>query len=181
MPGILGAQLEDVPDLDSPYLVQSRISAPGTEIAFLGVADIGDLVYLRIPGEPDVREVIVFLVGTGHVRTRIQQPIVGDDPHGQVHRPGKPARGTCVLFYGRLVGQLQALAPRGAFELGLVHLMITPHRRPLPLVGGERLEALRVTPKPADLFDGSHVRGLHLPGLPSGACRNTGRPGSPPF
>ena len=86
--GVLGAELEDLRDLDAAGALEGR-AAVRAGVAGLHAHEVGPLVDLKVAARTGAREVVVDLVGAAGPRHALAQRLVADQAHAlrQAHGP----------------------------------------------------------------------------------------------
>ena len=116
--GILGAEFEDMTDLDAAPHLQHAAAAARAGIAVGDVADVGKLRQREVALRVDVFQVVIRFVGAGNEIAHPLDRQVGNDADLEADRPGKADRrpGDLATICSS-VGQLQLLAAEDFFSL----------------------------------------------------------------
>ena len=177
---VLGAELEDVADLDHALALE-RALALGARVAGAGFAEVREADAGRRGGGEvggrDAAEVVVGLVGAGDVDAPAQD-LVGD--HRQRRRHGPDEAGLRALRRQHLLGRRQAELADELAQLGLAELVVAAHEdheRPAAAGAGgvgalpsvittsDFMKARAGRPRKASTcVDRAHVRGVDLAG-----------------
>jgi hypothetical protein len=174
--GVLGTELEHLPDLDAP-VDRERLAATRARIARDDLRDAGPDVDVEVAIEDGAADVVVGLVRAGDPRLPGAHEPVGDDQRHVGEMRADVALGQLGMLFEIVIVE----QPNGAWRDGLleqvrVDLAVAGHQREPDLavdVEGDRLEQLagRNPELGGDAVDAGQVGSVHLLHGGDVACR----------